>query len=78
MAERSKALIYMSQTAGVGSNPTGDVYSSLPLRIEQLSGAHANEIEHDIPPVVIVVLDPRCDLSYKVWYTYGFKCFVSG
>ena len=38
---------------------------SLPPRSEQVSRVHVNEIKHDQSPVVIVVLDPRYDLSYK-------------
>ena len=34
---------------------------SLPLRSEQVSGAHVNEIKHDHSPEVIVVLDSRYD-----------------
>ena len=33
----------------------------LPLRSEQVSGAHVNEIKHDHSPIVIVVLDARYD-----------------
>ena len=41
---------------------------SLPPRSEQVNGAVANEIKHVHSPEVIVVLDPRYDLSYKVLY----------
>ena len=41
---------------------------SLPLRSEQVNGAVANEIKHVHSPEVIVVLDPRYDLSYKALY----------
>ena len=41
---------------------------SLPSRSEQVSGAVANEIKHVHSPEVIVVLDPRYDLSYKALY----------
>ena len=34
-------------------------------RSEQVNGAVANEIKHDHSPEVIVVLDPRYDISYK-------------
>ena len=44
---------------------------SLPVHSEQLSGTHANEIKHDHPPVVIIVLDPRYDQSYKALYAYS-------
>ena len=44
---------------------------SLPPRSEQVSGAHVNEIKHNHSPVVIVVLDPRYDLSYKALYIYS-------
>ena len=44
---------------GVGSNPTGNIYFYFyffaPSRSEQVSGAHVNEINHDLSPVVIVV-----------------------
>ena len=58
---------------GVGSNPAGDIYFhfeifSLPPRSEQVNGAVANEIKHLHSPEVIVVLDPRYDLSYKALY----------
>ena len=35
---------------------------------EQVNGAVANEIKHVHSPEVIVVLDPRYDLSYKALY----------
>ena len=41
---------------------------SLPTRSEQVNGANANEIKHVNSPEVIVVLDPRYDLSYKALY----------
>ena len=41
---------------------------SLPPRFEQVNGAAANEIKHVHSPEVIVVLDPRYDLSYKALY----------
>ena len=41
---------------------------SLPPRSEQVNGAVANEIKHVHSPKVIVVLDPRYDLSYKALY----------
>ena len=41
---------------------------SLPPRSEQVNGANANEIKHVNSPEVIVVLDPRYDLSYKALY----------
>ena len=43
---------------------------SLPPRSEQVSRAHVNDIKHGNSPVVIVVLDPRYDLSYKALYIY--------
>ena len=43
---------------------------SLPPRSEQASGAHVNDIKHDHLAVVIVVLDPKYDLSYKALYIY--------
>ena len=56
----------------MGSNPAGDIYFllnfSLPPRSEQVNGAVANEIKHVHSPEVIVVLDPRYDLSYKSLY----------
>ena len=44
---------------------------SLPPHYEQVSGAHVNEIKNDHSPVVIVVLDPRYEKSYKALYIYG-------
>ena len=41
---------------------------SLRPRSEQVNGAVANEIKHVHSPEVIVVLDPRYDLSYKALY----------
>ena len=41
---------------------------SLPPRSEQVNGAVANEIKHVHSPEVIVVLDPRYDLSNKALY----------
>ena len=41
---------------------------SLPPRSKQVNGAVANEIKHVHSPEVIVVLDPRYDLSYKALY----------
>ena len=41
---------------------------SLPPRSEQVNGTVANEIKHVHSPEVIVVLDPRYDLSYKALY----------
>ena len=41
---------------------------SLSPRSEQVNGAVANEIKHVHSLEVIVVLDPRYDLSYKALY----------
>ena len=41
---------------------------SHPPRSEQVNGAVANEIKHVHSPEVIVVLDPRYDLSHKAMY----------
>ena len=41
---------------------------SLPPRSEQVNGAVANEIKHVHSPEVIVILDPKYDLSYKALY----------
>ena len=49
----------------------------LPPRSEQVSEAHANEIEHDHSPEVIVVLDPRYDYSYKGLYIYNSSIVLS-
>ena len=46
-------------------------FFALPSRSEQLSRASANEIKHDHSPVVIVLLDPRYDLSRQALYTYS-------
>ena len=43
----------------------------LPPRSEQVNGAVENEIKHGHSPEVIVVLDPRCDLSYTALYIYS-------
>ena len=43
----------------------------VPFPTEQLCGANTNEIKHDNPHVVIVVLDPRYDQSYNAMYTYS-------
>ena len=48
----------------MGSNPAGNIIHfefSHPLRFEQVSGDHVNEIKNDHSPVVIVVLDSRYD-----------------
>ena len=37
----------------------------------QVGGALANEIKHEHSPVVIVVLDPRHDVSYKALYIHS-------
>ena len=56
----------------MGSNPAGDIYFHFeffaPSPSEQVNGAVANEIKHVHSPEVIVVLDPRYDLSYKALY----------
>ena len=51
----------------MGSNPAGDIIIFiliflLPLRSEQVSGVHANEIKHDHSPEVIVVFGPKIRL----------------
>ena len=73
MAERSKALPFLSWTGGVWVRIPLETYIfilnfSLPPRSEQVNGAVANEIKHVHSPEVIVVLDPRYDLSYKALY----------
>ena len=84
MAERSKALqLSCRGLAGCGfeSRWTGGVWVRIPLetyifilnfslppRSKQVNGAVANEIKHVHSPEVIVVLDPRYDLSYKALY----------
>ena len=78
MAERSKALSFLSWTGVVGVRIPLETYIfilnfSLPPRSEQVSGAHVNEIKHDHAPVVIVVLDSRYGESYKEYkeiYSY--------
>ena len=60
---------------GMGSYPTGNIYFfifSLPT-----SGTHVNEIKHDHSPEVIVVLEPRYDLSYKAVYIYSRSIALS-
>ena len=66
MAERSKALTFLSGTGVVWFRIPKETYIfivnfSLPPRSEQVSGAHVNEIKHDHSPVVIVVLESRYD-----------------
>ena len=73
MAERSKALTFLSWTGRVWVRIPLETYIfilnfSLPPRSEQVKGAVANEIKHVHSPEVIVVLDPRYDLSYKALY----------
>ena len=73
MAERSKALQLSCGLAGCGfESRWRHIFSfwifSLPPRSEQVNGAVANEIKHVHSPEVIVVLDPRYDLSYKALY----------
>ena len=74
MAERSKALqLSCRGLAGCGFRIPLETYIfilkfSLPPRSEQANGAVANEIKHVHSPEVIVVLDPRYDLSYKALY----------
>ena len=64
MAERSKALTFLSWTGVVWVRIPLEKYSfilnfSLPPRSEQVSGAHVNEIKHDYSPVFIGVLTPE-------------------
>ena len=59
MAERSKALTFLSWTAVVCVRIPLENYIfilniSLPPRSEQVSGAHVNEINHNHSPIVIV------------------------
>ena len=66
MAERSKAMTFLSWTGVVWVRIPLDIYIfilnfSLPLRSEQVNGAVANEIRHDHSHEVIVVLDPIYD-----------------
>ena len=74
VAERSKALqLSCRGLAGRGfESRWRRIFSfwifSLPPRSEQVNGAVANEIKHVHSPEVIVVLDPRYDLSYKALY----------
>ena len=73
MAERSKALqLSCRGLAGCGFESRWRhifiLNFSLPPRSEQVNGAVANEIKHVHSPEVIVVLDPRYDLSYKALY----------
>ena len=74
MAERSKgAATFLSWAGGVWVRIPLETYIfilnfSLLPRSEQVNGAVANEIKHVHSPEVIVVLDPRYDLSYKALY----------
>ena len=92
------AATFLSWTGGVWVRIPLETYIfilnfSLPPRSEQVNGAVANEINHVHSPEVIVVLDPRYDLSYKALYistcsialsvkhttcTNSQVCFVSG
>ena len=51
---------------------------SLPPRSEQVNGSVANEIKHVHSPEVIVVLDSRYDLSYKVLYISTCSIALTG
>ena len=67
------AATFLSWTGGVWVRIPLETYIfilnfSLPPRSEQVNGAVANEIKHVHSPDVIVVLDPRYDLSYKALY----------
>ena len=66
MAERSRALIYLSLETYIFI-----LNFSHNSRSEQLSGVNANEIKHEHLHVVIVVLDARYHLSFKSLYTYS-------
>ena len=73
VAERSKALqLSCRGLAARGFEPRWTyifiLNFSLPPRSEQVNGVVANEIKHVHSPEVIVVLDPRYDLSYKALY----------
>ena len=74
VAERSKALqLSCRGLAGAWVRIPLETYIfilnfSLPPRSEQVNRAVANEIKHVHSPEVIVVLDPRYDLSYKALY----------
>ena len=77
------AATFLSWTGGVWVRIPLETYIfilnfSLPLRSEQVNGAVANEIKHVHSPEVIVVLDPRYDLSYKALYistcSIALKC----
>ena len=73
MAERSKALTFLSWTSVVWVRIPLETYIfilnfSLPPRSEQVNRAVANEIKHVHSPEVIVVLDPRYDQSYKALF----------
>ena len=63
MAERSKALTFLSWTGVVLVTISLETYVFILnfSRSEQVNGAIANEINHDHSPEVIVVLDPRYD-----------------
>ena len=73
VAERSKALhLFCRGLAGCGFESRWRhifiLNFSLPPRSEQVNVAVENEIKHVHSPEVIVVLDPRYDLSYKALY----------
>ena len=75
MDKRSRCPARKERVAG--SIPGGDIYMYFHFEFFacfpslRVGGALANEIKHDHSPVVIVVLDPRYDLSYKALYSYG-------
>ena len=74
MAERSKAMwLSCRGLAGCGFESRWRhifsfwIFRTLPVP-KQVNGAVANEIKHVHSPEVIVVLDPRYDISYKAMY----------
>ena len=73
LISNQRAATFLSWTGGVWVRIPLETYIfisnfSLPPRSEQVKGAVANEIKHVHSPEVIVVLDPRYDLSYKALY----------
>ena len=66
-SEKFKMKIYVSSGIRTHTPPVHDRKVVTP-RSEQVNGAVANEIKHVHSPEVIVVLDPRYDLSYKALY----------
>ena len=89
MAERSKALTFLSRTGGVSVRIPLETYIfilnfSLPPRSEQVNGAVSNEIKHVHSPDVIVVFGPQTQLIIQgfgysyLQYSFNLKKAITG